>query len=243
MLLSLMRLWLHAAKHLRDVMTFQKNWNNEVIVQFYTTLYVEEHEDIRKFHWMTEGRWFKVTYAQFARFLGFERNDASHPRIHMSLHLDAKYMKFMYPKSKRCNCGTTTYLLPFYTYTNRLFRKIMTPREGDGLKIPSYNKNILAVMAPNGYEFLVFGFIWEEIKAISNSTLKSCGYASYIMHIIERVMGHTFGCDKEHHPLRINNDLKAPVEDSSGATPSHGSSSPRTARGSGRQSDRPPSPL
>jgi hypothetical protein len=128
----------------------------------------------------------------------------------MSLHLDAKYMKFMYPKSKRCNYGTTTYLLPFYTYTNRLFRKIMTPREGDGLKIPSYSKNILAVMAPNGYEFLVFDFIWEEIKAISNSTLKSCGYASYIMHIIERVTGHTFGCDKEHHPLRINNDLKAP---------------------------------
>jgi hypothetical protein len=30
------------AKHLRDVMAFQKNWNNEVIGQFFATLYVEK---------------------------------------------------------------------------------------------------------------------------------------------------------------------------------------------------------
>jgi Leu/Phe-tRNA-protein transferase len=36
-------------KHLRDVMSFQKNWNNEIIAQFYVTLYVEErggHEKV-----------------------------------------------------------------------------------------------------------------------------------------------------------------------------------------------------
>jgi hypothetical protein len=55
--------------------------------------------------------------------------------------------------------------------------------------------------------FSVFDFIWEEIKAISESPLKSCGYAPYILHMIERVSGHTFRCDKEHHPLRIKNDL------------------------------------
>jgi Leu/Phe-tRNA-protein transferase len=30
------------AKYLRRVMSFQKNWNNEIIVQFYAALYVEE---------------------------------------------------------------------------------------------------------------------------------------------------------------------------------------------------------
>jgi hypothetical protein len=47
--------------------------------------------------------------------------------------------------------------------------------------------NILVAMAPNsnGFEFLVFDFIWEEIKAISKNSLKSCGYAPYIMHMIE----------------------------------------------------------
>jgi hypothetical protein len=91
----------------------------------------------------------------------------------------------------------------------------LTPRKGDGTKILAYNKNIVAAIAPNdnGFEFSVFGFIWEEIKAISENPLKSCGYAPFIMHMIERVLGRTFGYDKDHHPLRIKNDLRATMED------------------------------
>jgi hypothetical protein len=65
----------------------------------------------------------------------------------------------------------------------------VNPREGDGTKISAYNKNILAVMTPNDneFEFSVFDFIWEKIKAISENPLKSCGYVPYIMHMIERV--------------------------------------------------------
>jgi hypothetical protein len=42
-------------------------------------------------------------------------------------------------------------------------------------------------MAPytNELEFLMFDFIWEEIKAVSENPLKSWGYAPYIMHMIE----------------------------------------------------------
>jgi hypothetical protein len=50
------------AKQLRDVMAFQKNWNNEIIAQFFVTLYVEERGDTRKFHWMTEGRRYEITF-------------------------------------------------------------------------------------------------------------------------------------------------------------------------------------
>jgi hypothetical protein len=50
------------AKHLRDVMAFRKNWNNEIIAQFFATLYVEERGDTRKFYWMTEGRRYVITY-------------------------------------------------------------------------------------------------------------------------------------------------------------------------------------
>jgi hypothetical protein len=60
------------AKHLRDVITFRKNWNNEIITQFFATLYVEERRgDTRKFHWMTEERRYVITYEQFARLFGF----------------------------------------------------------------------------------------------------------------------------------------------------------------------------
>jgi hypothetical protein len=192
---------------------------------------------------MTEGQWYEVSYAQFARLFGFGRKDASHPRIHLALKLEARKIKFMYPRCKQENFGETTDMLPFYAYLNRFFRRTVTPREGDGTKIPAYNKNILADMAPNAneFEFSVFDFIWEEIKAISENPLKSCGYDPYLMHMIERVTARTFLCEKKHHPLRIKNDLRAPVEDKIAAVPH--SSPPRAARGRGQQRDKNPSPI
>jgi hypothetical protein len=136
---------------------------------------------------MSGSQWYEVSYAQFARFLGFGRNDANRINIHMALNLDARKIKFMYPRSKQGNFRETTNMLPFYAYINQLFRSTLTPREGDGTKIMAYNKNILAAMAPNtnGLMFSVFDFIWEEIKAISENPLKRCWYAPYIMHMIE----------------------------------------------------------
>jgi hypothetical protein len=121
----------------------------------------------------------------------------------------------------------------------------VTPREGDGTKILTYNKNILAAMAPNAnrFEFSISDFIWEEIKAISENPLKSCGNAPYLMHMIERVTARTFYCEKEHLPLRIKNDLKASVEDRRAAAGQPVSSPPRAARRSGQQGNKPPSPI
>jgi hypothetical protein len=84
-----------------------------------------------------------------------------------------------------------TYFPSMHTWTV-FFRKTMTPREGDTFNIPSYNWNILVAMArqPHGFDFCASGFIWEEIKAISESPLKSCGSAPYIMHMIESDSSH-----------------------------------------------------
>jgi hypothetical protein len=152
-------------------------------------------------------------------------------------------MRSMYPSNKRGSVGTTADLLPFFAYLNHLFRRTITPREGDSSNIPSYNQNLLVAMAPHphGFDFSVFDFMWEEIKAISESSLKSCGYASYIMHIIERVSGCTFGCDKKHHPLRVKDDLRAPVEERRAVAPH--ASPPRAARGRGQQGDKFSSPI
>jgi hypothetical protein len=88
-------------KHLRDVMAFQKNWNNEIIAQFYTTLYVEERGDTRKFQWMTKERWYEITFEQFARLFEFGRNDVNCIKIHFASCLDGSKMRFMYPGRKR----------------------------------------------------------------------------------------------------------------------------------------------
>jgi hypothetical protein len=116
------------AKNLRDVLAFKKDWNNEIIAQFYATLYFEERGDTRKPHWMTKGQWYEVSYAQFARLLGFGRKDASHTRIYMAVKLDARKLKFMYPRSKKGNFGETANMLHFYAYMNCLFKRTLTPR-------------------------------------------------------------------------------------------------------------------
>jgi hypothetical protein len=186
------------AKHLRDVISFQKNWNNEIIAQFYATFYVEERGDTRKFHWMIEGRRYEIAFEQFARLFGFGWNDANRIKIHFASCLDSSRMRFMYPSSKRESTRTTSYLLSFYAYLNHFFQRMMTPSEGNSSNIPSYNRNLLVAMAPrpHGFEFSMFDFTWGEINATSESPLKSCGYAPYIMHMIERVTGRTFRYDK-----------------------------------------------
>jgi hypothetical protein len=136
-------------------------------------------------------------------FFLFGREDANRNKIHFAPRLDVSKLRFIYPSNKRGSVGTTSDLLPFYTYLNYLFRRRMTPREEDSFNIPSYNWNLIVDMAPrpHRFDFCVFDFIWEEIKAISKSPLKNCGYAPYIIHMIERVTAHTFGCDKEHHEI------------------------------------------
>jgi hypothetical protein len=69
----------------------------------------------------------------------------------------------MYPDNKRGSVGTTSNLLPFYAYLNRIFQRMMTPRKGDSSNISSYNRNLLVAMTPrpHGFEFSVFDFIWR----------------------------------------------------------------------------------
>jgi hypothetical protein len=227
------------AKHLRDILAFKKDCDNEVIAQFYATVCLEQHRDTRKLHWMIESQWYEVSYFHFARLFGFGRKDASRPRIHLALKVEARKIKFIYPRNKQGNFGETMNMLPFYVYLNRLFRRTMTHRKGDETNILAYNKNILVVMTPNAneFEFFIFDFIWKEINAISKKPLKSCEYASYLMHMIERVTARTFFCENEHHLLWIKNDLRALVEDSRTAAPH--SSPPRSARWRGQPRDKP----
>jgi hypothetical protein len=53
------------------------------------------------------------------------------------------------------------------------------------------------------------------------------------MHMIERVIVRTCYCEKQHHPLRIKNDLKGLVEDRQAVAGQPISSPPRAARRSG----------
>jgi hypothetical protein len=50
-----------------DLLQFRHNWNQEIISEFYSTLFYDKKERI--FIWMTNGRRFHVKLAQFAQIL------------------------------------------------------------------------------------------------------------------------------------------------------------------------------
>ena len=142
-------------------------------------------------------------------------------------------------------------LHPTYRYLDMMFRKTIDYKGGDKGNIADYSRNLLHRMAPDAQPFSVFDFIWCEIRSVGERPLKGCGFAPYIMHMIEQVIGHTFEYDKVHKALKIVADLTevgvppaAPEADAprSGA-PAAASPSPRAPSHSTSHRGSPPSPI
>jgi hypothetical protein len=61
---------------------------------------------------MTEGRQYMIIFKRFLRLFRFGQNDANGNKIHYALCLDARKMKFMYPRNKRGSVGTMRIYFP-----------------------------------------------------------------------------------------------------------------------------------
>jgi hypothetical protein len=111
-------------------------------------------------------------------------------------------MKFMYASGQEGNAGTINGIYTFYSVLNMLFRKIICPKDGDPTNISQFTKNLLANMRDRASSFSVIYFIWKEIKGISMNPQKTCGFASYLMFMIEDVTNRTFPKVGFHMPIR-----------------------------------------
>jgi len=193
-------------KHIYRIMSFRYDWNIEVIAHFYATCYFETRGDVRWVHWMTEGKWYKINYFEFGSLFGFEKSDYEHPRLHIGSPLPKEDMKDMYLPSRVWNYGEPKGLIHFYAYLNKFFRKTLAPKEGDAHNISSYAKNLLLALTPSEPEFSVFEYIWEEIKSISESPKKCCGFGAYLMFMIDQKTNKRFECDYIHPPVDVKKD-------------------------------------
>jgi hypothetical protein len=131
------------------------DWNIEVIAQFYATLFIEEAEDVRVMHWMTEGEWYHITFDEFATRFSYGQADKDRFRIHIHNSLEENEIKFLYAPGQEGNAGTINGLYTFYSVLNRLFRKTTCPRNGDPTNISHYAKNLLADLRDGAPPFSV----------------------------------------------------------------------------------------
>jgi hypothetical protein len=61
-------------------------------------------------------------------------------------------------------------------------------------------------LTPSESEFSVFNYIWEEIKSISESPQKCCGFGAYLMFMIDQKTNKGFECDYKHPPIDVKKD-------------------------------------
>lgn len=189
------------AKGLESILTFQYDWCEEIIAQFYSTVHF--HNDRAITFCLLDEHW-EVSYDQFASLLGFPEEDREgKDRIHLEQTLQASEMGFLYDDRYPFHAPSTKYMKPFYAYFNKIFRKTLAPKDGDSATISGYSRNILRRMREDDRPFDVFDFIWNEIFITSLDPKRSCGYGPYIMYMIEKVTNKVFVKERSHEPYRM----------------------------------------
>jgi hypothetical protein len=211
-----------------NLLQFMHNWNQEIISEFYSTLFYDKKERI--FMWMTNGRRFHVRLAQFAQILGLSSQLDIPKKVHSGRVMIPREMTPMYVQDGGFQPPKVEGLLPHFLVLHRMMRRTIALRIGYSEAIPTYERNLLdALMKP--VRFDVFEYIVDDIWNIATNPLRSCGFAPYIQFIIESVTQEKFYKDVCHDSLRpaVPNDPRASRAGSS-ATPS------RTTRSGGAPS-------
>jgi hypothetical protein len=153
-------------KRMKTIMAFQYDWNDEIIAQFYSTLWIKHADEESPYNFtylnfFIEGSWYKVSYRRFAHILGFTDEDISGDKI--------KIHDFRAPtrdEAKDLHISQTdefwksTNLHKYYRYINSLCRMTLIPKGGNQMNNLEESKVLLSFMKPNSTESLnVFDMI------------------------------------------------------------------------------------
>jgi hypothetical protein len=170
------------------MMSFKYNWNNEIICQFYATLYFDA--DAQKLMWMTDRRQYEIIVCVFASLLALEHQLTmeSDNRIHTYNVLKSEEMLFMYALGAKPT--------PLKIHNFHLFHATLAPRIGDATAYPQYERNLIQYYVEKK-PFSVFDYIFVEIPSISKTVLCNCGYAPQIMMMTLKITGIAFVKDIE----------------------------------------------
>jgi hypothetical protein len=93
-------------------------------------------------------------------------------------------------------------ILPHFAILHRMRKRMLAPRIGDSNAILTYERNLLDAIMKNEH-FDAFDYIIDEIWNIAINPQRSCGFAPYIMYMIEVVAHERFYKDAAHEPLRL----------------------------------------
>jgi hypothetical protein len=184
---------------LEKIMAFRYDWNEEVILQFYSTFFF--HKNSTGITWMTDGTKYSISIGRFASILGLGASAKNPLILHYGNVIGLSQMASMY-KTSSFNAPTITNIKPEMIVLYRVIRKTLAPKEGDSSRVPQHERNLLKAITEKT-KFNAFDFIIQEMSNIAISNNHSCS-------MIEAVSKRTFVKDVEHiplHPKKQHNSL------------------------------------
>ena len=78
---------------LTDIMSFQYNWNEEVLAQFHATFFY--HIYANEIYWMVEGRHYFVDFVTFSWILGFGEEERGFTYMHDEARAEIRDIAYM----------------------------------------------------------------------------------------------------------------------------------------------------
>jgi hypothetical protein len=152
------------------------------------------------FMWMTNGQRFTIKLTQFAEILGLSSQLDIPKKLHTGSVMAPREMTLMYILNIGFRAPRIEGILPHLVVLHRMTRRTLAPRIGDSDAIPTYERNLLDALM-RFERFDVSDYIVDEIWNIAINPHRSCGFAPYIMCMIE-VVAHERVCkDVAHESL------------------------------------------
>jgi hypothetical protein len=217
-----------------ELLQFKHNWNQEVIAEFYSTLFYDKKERI--FVWMTNGRRFNVKLSCFAQILGLSSQLNIPMKLHSKRVMMPREINPLYIPDRGFQPPKIDGLLSHFLLLHRMMRKTLALRIGYSEAIPSYERNLLdALMKPMRFD--IFEYIVDEIWNIATNPLRSCGFVPYMQDMIEVVTKEKFYKDSKHESLHPAVTKDSRTHHASSST--HVAAPSRTTRNGGASSSAP----
>lgn len=178
-------------------------WNDELIMQFYSTTHFYPYGRIV---WMSEGTRYQSTVEEWEKLINAPKDNEDDLDVYAKKKKDHKSMAHMYREIPDAalethKFGSVHYLLSGFPTINWILRHTLLPKSGDHKMIRGHAINLLHIFdVPQ--KFKVMSLIVETIKRTAADQKRSYGYAPQIQELINSKMGTgTYLLDKDHMPI------------------------------------------
>jgi hypothetical protein len=166
---------------LEKIMGIRCDWNEEVILQFYSTFFF--HKNNSCITWMTDETKYSICIGLFASILGIGASAKNPLNLHDENVLGLSQMASMYETSD-FNAPTITNFKMEMIVLHQVIRKTLAPREGDSYRVPQFERNLLKAISEKT-KFNAFDFIIQEMWNIAISN--NCSYAYAPRELLSRM--------------------------------------------------------